>query len=231
MRLFRVLVVATSFAALLAKPSAAQEGRPFHDAWFWGVRGGILNYSSDADLVGPASGRGTDNAGAPMVGLDWLITRSRGGLYVGIDESFFTSAAYYRRPAVSGDPGADIRNLRRISLAGMLFPMQRPYTHPYVGLGLSLNQLGDVGLDNTIAIPALASAAQDSLMAKKVAIAPMVIAGVQQRLPGFSVFAQGSGTWLQNGFLLKSLTAKHYLQWTLEAGIRYNVGSSIDRDH
>jgi len=231
MRLFRVLVVATSFAALLAQPSAAQEGRPFHDAWFWGVRGGVLNYSSDADLVGPASGRGTDNAGAPMIGLDWLITRSRGGLYVGIDESFFTSAAYYRRPAVSGDPGADIRNLRRISLAGMLFPMQRPYTHPYVGLGLSLNQLGDVGLDNTISIPALASAAQDSLMAKKVAIAPMVIAGVQQRLPGFSVFAQGSGTWLQNGFLLKSLAAKHYLQWTLEAGIRYNVGSSIDRDH
>lgn len=231
MRLFRVLVVATSFAALLAQPSAAQEGRPFHDAWFWGVRGGVLNYSSDADLVGPASGRGTDNAGAPMIGLDWLITRSRGGLYVGIDESFFTSAAYYRRPAVSGDPGADIRNLRRISLVGMVFPLQRPYTHPYVGAGLSLNQLGDVGLDNTISIPALASAAQDSLMAKKVAIAPMVMAGVQQRLPGFSVFAQGSGTWLQNGFLLKSLTAKHYLQWTLEAGIRYNVGSSIDRDH
>ena len=55
MRLFRVLVVATSFAALLAQPSAAQEGRPFHDAWFWGVRGGVLNYSSDADLIGPAS--------------------------------------------------------------------------------------------------------------------------------------------------------------------------------
>ena len=34
----------------------------------------------------------------------------------------------------------------------------------------------------------------------------------------------------ENGFLLKNLAPKHYLQWSLEAGIRYNVGSSIDRD-
>lgn len=230
MRLLRILLVATGFAALLAPPSAAQDGRPFRDAWFWGVRGGVLNYSSDADLIGPANGKGTDNAGAPMVGIDWLITRSRGGLYLGIDEAFFTSSAYYRRPAVTGDPAVMLRNERRISLAGMLFPMQSPMTHPYVGIGLSVNQVGDAALERPLAIPALQSAAIDSVQAKKVAIAPMVIAGVQQRLPGFSVFAQGSGTWLQNGFLLKSLAPKHYLQWSLEAGIRYNVGSSIDRE-
>jgi hypothetical protein len=230
MRLLRVLVVAASFAALLAKPSAAQDGRPFRDAWFWGVRGGVLNYSSEADLLGPSSGRGTDNAGAPMVGLDWMITRTRGGLYLGFDEAFFTSAAYYRRPFVAGDPGADLKNLRRISLAGMLFPMQSPLTHPYVGFGFTLNQFGSVALDNSIALPALAAAARDSLQAKKVAIAPTVIAGVQQRLPGFSVFAQGTGTWLQNGFLLKNLSPKHYIQLSLEAGLRYNVGSSIDRE-
>ena len=229
MRLLRVLVVATSFAALLAQPSAAQDGRPFRDAWFWGVRGGVLNYSSDADpSLGPYDG--TDNAGAPMVGIDWMITRTRGGLYLGVDQSFFKSAAFYRRPYVAGDPVANLRNLRRITLAGMLFPMQSPYTHPYIGFGLSMNQIGDATLDRTIAIPALASAANDSLQAKKVSIGPTVIAGIQQRLPGFSVFAQGSGTWLQNGFFLKNLESKHFLQWTLEAGIRYNVGSSIDRN-
>ena len=229
MRLLRVLVVATSFAALFAAPSAAQEGRPFRDAWFWGVRGGVLNYSSDADpALGPYDG--TDNAGAPMAGVDWLITRTRGGLYVGIDEAFFTSAAFYRRPYVKGDPAVMLRNERRISLAGMWFPMQSPMTHPYLGLGLSVNQVGDASLQFPLAIPALQSAAIDSVQAKKVAISPIFIAGVQQRLPNFSVFAQGSGTWLQNGFLLKNLAAKHYLQWSLEAGIRYNVGSSIDRD-
>jgi hypothetical protein len=228
MRLLRVLVVATAFAALLAPPSAAQEGRPFRDAWFWGVRGGVLNYSSDADpALGPYDG--TDNAGAPMVGVDWLITRTRGGLYLGIDEAFFTSAAFYRRPYVTGDPAVMLRNLRRISVAGMLFPMQTPLTHPYLGLGISVNQVGDASLERSIAIPALQSAAIDSIQAKKVTIAPLVIAGIQQRLPGFSVFAQGSGTWVQNGYLLKNLAPKHYLQWSLEAGIRYNVGSSIDR--
>lgn len=230
MRLLRVLVLATGFAALLAPPSAAQEGRPFRDAWFWGVRGGVLNYSSEADLQGPANGKGTDNAGAPMVGIDWLITRTRGGLYLGIDEAFFTSSAYYRRPAVAGDPGVLLKNERRISLAGVWFPMQSPMTHPYVGLGLSVNQVGDAALERSLAIPALQSAAIDSVQAKRVAISPMIIAGVQQRLPGFSVFAQGSGTWLQNGFLLKNLAPKHYLQWSLEGGIRYNVGSSIDRE-
>jgi hypothetical protein len=229
MRLLRVLVVATGFAALLAAPSAAQEGRPFRDAWFWGVRGGVLNYSSDADINGPPNGKGTDNAGAPMVGIDWLITRTRGGLYVGIDQAFFTTSAYYRRPAVTTDPGVLIKNERRISLAGMWFPMQSPMTHPYIGVGLSVNQVGDAALEFPLAIPALQSAAIDSVQAKKVAISPIAIFGIQQRLPGFSVFAQGSGTWLQNGFLLKSPAPKHYLQWSLEAGIRYNVGSSIDR--
>jgi hypothetical protein len=230
MRLLRVLLVATGIAALFAAPSAAQEGRPFRDAWFWGVRGGILNYSSEADLAGPVNGMGTDNAAAPMAGVDWLITRTRGGLYVGIDEAFFTTSAYFRRPAVKGDPGVMLRNERRISLAGMWFPLQSPMTHPYLGLGLSVNQVGDASLEFPLAIPALQSAAIDSVQSKKVAISPIFIAGVQQRLPNFSVFAQGSGTWLQNGFLLKNLAPKHYLQWSIEAGIRYNVGSSIDRD-
>jgi hypothetical protein len=165
-----------------------------------------------------------------MVGIDWMITRSRAGLYLGIDEAFFTSAAFYRRPFVAGDPAVRLRNERRISLAGLLFPMQSPMTHPYVGIGLTVNQVGDAALERALAIPALQSAAIDSVMAKKVAIAPMMIAGVQQRLPGFSVFAQGTGTWLQNGFLLRNPAPKHYLQWSLEAGIRYNVGSSIDRE-
>ena len=231
MRLLRVPVVAAIFAALLAQPSAAQEGRPFHNAWFWGVRGGILNYSSEASPdVGAPCCAGTDNAAAPLVGIDWLITRTRGGLYVGVDQSFFTSSAFYRRPYVAGDPYAMLRNLRRISLAGTLFPLQTPTSHPYLGFGLSLNQIGAVGLTNAIGIPALASAARDSLQSKKVTIAPMVIAGLQQRLPGFSVFVQGSGTWLQQGYYLKHVDPKHFLQWTLEGGIRYNVGSSIDRD-
>lgn len=228
MRLLRVLAAAISFAAVLAQPSAAQEGRPFKDAWFWGLKGGVLNYSSDADWTnGPT--HGTDNAAAPMVGIDWLITRSKGGLYVSVDQSFFTSAAFYKRPFLAGDPAANLRNLRRIMVAGVAFPMQTSHTHPYIGFGASLNQIGDAELERPIAIAQLANAAKDSLQSKKVSISPTVIAGVQRRLPQFSVFAQGTGTWLRNGFYLKNEAPKHYLQWTLEGGIRVNVGSSIER--
>lgn len=230
MRLLRVLMVATSFAALLAQPSTAQEGRPFHDAWFWGVKGGILNYSSDATPVNNAPCCvGTDNAGAPMVGIDWLITRTKGGLYVSVDQAFFTTSAFYRRPFVAGDPYLTLKNVRRISALAMGFPMQTPTVHPYVGIGASVNQIGDLQLQGSITNPALAAAAADSIQSKRVAISPVFMAGVQQRLPGFSVFAQGTGTFLSHDYYLRNAEPKRQLQWSIEGGIRYNIGSSIDR--
>ena len=65
MRLLRVLTAAIGLAALLPKPSAAQGGRQFKDAWFWGVKGGGVLYSSAS----------TENSLAPLVGAEWLITR------------------------------------------------------------------------------------------------------------------------------------------------------------
>lgn len=222
MRLLRVLVVAASFAALLAQPSAAQEGRPFRDAWFWGVKGGVLAYSAT---------RGTDNSPAPMAGIDWLITRSRGGLYVSADQSFFRTTAFFGTPPyVDGiSPYVSVQDLRRFSLVGMLFPQPSATLHPYIGLGGSLHQAGAVQLETVITLPALRTAAQDSIVAKRVAIAPMAIVGVQKRLPRFSMFAQATGTWLQDGFFLHHPNPKRGLEGSLEAGIRYNVGSSIER--
>jgi hypothetical protein len=219
MRLLRVLVVA-AFAALLAQPSAAQEGRPFHDAWFWGVKGGIVSYSAD----------GTDNNGAPVVGVDWLITRTRGGLYVSADQSFIHTYGFYREPFVTGDPYVRLDNERRYSIVGMIFPMQSPSFHPYLGVGGSLHQVVSAQIDAGITLPALRQAAQDSLQANKVAISPMVVIGGQQRLLGFSVFAQGTGTWLPKGYYMRHESPKRGIALSIEGGIRYNIGSSIDRD-
>jgi hypothetical protein len=220
MRLLRVLVVATSFAALLAQPSAAQEGRPFKDAWFWGLKGGVLNYSSSA---------GTDNAGAPMLGVEWLITRTKGGLYASVDQSFFNSSSFYREPPVAGDPLVDISHVRRYSLAALVFPMQTPTLHPYAGFGVSLHQVVSANLRDGITIPALRAAAADSVQNKRAALAPMFMLGAQKRLPRFSVFAHGTGNFIPRGFLLRYEKPKRALEWSLEAGIRYNVGASIDR--
>jgi hypothetical protein len=213
-------MVATSFAALLAQPSTAQEGRPFRDAWFWGVKGGIVSYSAD----------GTDNNGAAMAGLDWLITRTRGGLLVSADQSFLHTYGFYREPYQSGDPYVYLDNERRYSLLGLFFPMQTPMLHPYFGVGASLHQVVSATVGSGITLPALRQAAADSVQANKVAIGPMVVLGAQQRLNNFSVFAQGTATWLPTGYYLRHESPKRGVTLSLEGGIRYNVGSSIDRN-
>ena len=98
MRLLRVLAVATGFAALLSHTSAAQDGRQFKDAWFWGLKTGAVSFSSAT----------TTNGGAPLIGAEWLITRSRGGLYVSFDQAFLTTQGGFRDrdPALSGTAAA-----------------------------------------------------------------------------------------------------------------------------
>src|SRR5258708_38699948 len=80
MRLLRALAMAAVFAALLSRSGAAQDARQFKDAWFWGIKGGALSFSSTT----------TTNGGAPLVGGEWLITRTGGGLGIRYDQAFFT---------------------------------------------------------------------------------------------------------------------------------------------
>jgi hypothetical protein len=223
MRLLRVLVVATSFAALLAQPSAAQEGRPFHDAWFWGVKGGVAVYSSNY---------ATDNAGAPMAGLDWLITRKRGGLYVSADQAFMKTTGFFYETSSAGlvERVVDLNDLQRVQVAMVGFPLQTPTLHPYIGLGAGMYRVGSVNFRTPFTNAGQAAVAADSVSAKKVTVAPFVLLGAQQRLPGFSVFAQGTASWLQKSFFLHWEPPKRKLALSLEAGVRYNIGSSIDRE-
>jgi hypothetical protein len=221
MRHIRVLATAAVLAAVISQPSAAQSGRQFKDAWFWGVRGGFLGYSSSS----------TDNAVAPMLGIDWLITRSRGGLYVGFDQTFLTTDAFFTSPGASGfaDPRVTISGQRRLTVAGMMFPMQSPTMHPYFGLGMSINKIGGSTYQTTFASGSQFGLAEDSVQARRAAIAPTIIAGVQKRLLPFSVFGQITATFLNSGYFLRSDNASRPFGYSLEGGIRYNVGSSIDQ--
>lgn len=221
MRLLRVLAVASA-TALLAQPSAAQAGRQFKDAWFWGAKGGALVYSSNYS---------TDGAVAPLAGIDWMITRSHGGLYVSVDQSFFSTQGSFKEVGLSGlqDRVVTLNNLQRISAAIVGFPMQSPNLHPYVGLGAGMNRIGSVGSTTPFDNAAQLNAAADSVQSKRVAFAPFLLAGVQKRLPMFSVFVHGTGTFLHNDFFLHNPRPKLGIQYTVEAGVRYNVGTSIDR--
>ena len=216
MRFLRALTAATGIVLVLSQQSSAQGTRQFKDAWFWGLKTGGLSYSSAT----------TSNGGAPLVGAEWLITRTSGGLYLSLDQAFITSTGSFTDKdsvSVPYDRTVGLNNLRRFTVAGMIFPSQTRNLHPYFGGGFVLNQVGGVALSGT---PTRIST--DSIAAKKTAFSPMFIGGVQARFQPLSVFVQGTASPAQHTFFY-STPSTNQLSFSLEFGIRYNVGSSIDR--
>ncbi|MDQ2666589.1 MAG: hypothetical protein M3Z05_11335 [Gemmatimonadota bacterium] len=215
MRFLRALTAATGFLLVLSQQSSAQGTRQFKDAWFWGLKTGITSYSSAT----------TSNGGAPLIGAEWLITRTNGGLYLSMDQAFIKStgsfvdrdadSAYVRYPGIN--------NLRKFTMAGMIFPAQTRNLHPYFGAGLVLNQVGGVAL-----IGAPTPISNDSISAKKTAFSPTFMAGVQARFKPASLFVQGTASPAQHTFFYSNISTNQ-LAFSLEFGVRYNVGTSIDR--
>ena len=221
MRLLRVLTAAIGLAALLPSLSAAQGGRQFKDAWFWGVKGGGVMYSSAS----------TENSIAPLVGAEWLITRTRGGLYLSFDQAFLTTTGRFldREPDSTFQRNVALKNLRRFSIAAMVFPMQSARYHPYAGFGMVLNQIGSAAAQGAFLNPGRYAIALDSVQSKKTSFTPMLVGGLQVRMAPFSVFGQAVASPAQQNFFLYSNGGGQSFNFSLEGGIRYNFGSSIDR--
>ena len=223
MRLLRVLTAAIGLAALLPQLSAAQAGRQFKDAWFWGVKTGGLVYSSAS----------TENSAAPLVGAEWLITRTRAGLYVSFDQTFLSTTGNFidRDPDSTFSRNVSLKNMRRLSMAMMAFPMQTAKYHPYVGFGFSFNQIGGATFQTGFVNSQRYQIALDSVQSKKASFTPVMIGGLQARLTNFSVFGQASFMPVQQNFFLYNRNSGAAFNASLEGGVRYNVGSSIDRAH
>ena len=221
MRLLRVLTAAIGLAALLPQTSAAQAGRQFKDAWFWGVKTGGLVYSSAS----------TTNSAAPMVGAEWLITRSRGGLYISFDQAFLSTTGTFndRDPDSTFTRSVSLKNMRRLAIAAMVFPMQSAKYHPYAGFGMALNQIGGASFQTGFVNTVRYQIALDSVQSKKASFTPVIIGGLQARLTRFSVFGQAAVSPIQQNFFLYNRNSGSAFSASLETGIRYNFGSSIDR--
>lgn len=222
MRLFRVLAAASTGAALLSQPLAAQEGRQFKDAWFWGLKGGTMLYSSASATT----------AAAPFVGADWVITRSRGGLYVSYDQALMSTLGSFPDRDPTNTPFehfVDLENMRRVSIAALIFPRQTPTLHPYLGAGFALSQIATATLQGGAASTSRYAQALDSVQAKRTSFSPIFMGGAQFRLPRFSVFAHATASPRQNDFFLARREGGAAFNLSLEGGVRYNVGTSIDK--
>lgn len=225
MRSIKTFAAAAFLAISVTTAASGQAGRPFHDSWFWGLHTGATNYYG-YDAANPTVGGPV--AVAPLVGLDWLITRSNGGLYVAFSQAFFKTQGVIDNGPTSADSGfraVQVSGLRRLDFMGMLFPGDFIKWHPYIGLGASFRYLANVEAAGPFATTKQIDFANSSVNDRKAGIGPAFLAGTQYRTKFVSIFGQVLVSSVNQGFLL---TNGHTASVSTEFGIRYNMGSSID---
>jgi opacity protein-like surface antigen len=221
MRSIRAMTTVVALVAALPSVMVAQNGRQFKDAWFWGVKGGGFTFA--------------DSAGqyqyAPVAGVEWLITRTRGGLYIGFSQAFMTTqtlfAANPSAPDTSMRP-IDLKNMRKLDVTLMGFPGNHVRLHPYVGIGFTVSQVAEAeGVGPYTSVDEF-DATERQILATKVGFSPTVMGGLQYRLSPISVFAQAMASPAQKNFILYNGKPVNF---TVEVGLRYNVGTSISKDY
>ena len=215
MQKLRAVAVAVVATLVVSASANAQEMRNFDNSWFWGFKSGINTFS--------APGHG--NTSTVDLGVDWLITRTRGGLYVSGNQSIFKRDVDVIDPASNTNQRTvQVSDLRRITFAALAFPKHFGGITPYGGVGYTIAVLGDarVYVDSTNTFPN--NAFLDKVEAARSRGAVMGMAGVQIQTRRAAIFAQEIMLPSNSNFLFSSVLS------FFEFGVRYNFGSSIDRE-
>jgi hypothetical protein len=215
MQKLRVVAVALIAASVVSASAHAQERRNFDNSWFWGAKAGINTFS--------APGRG--NTSTANLGIDWVITRTRGGLYVSADQSIFERDVVVDDPSSNtGDRTVRVNDMRRVTVAALAFPKHFGGITPYGGVGYMIAVLGDarVFVDDTNTFPT--NSFFDQVDDARSRGSMLGMAGVQIQTKRAAVFAQETLLPSNSRFLFSSVLS------FFEFGVRYNFGSSIDRE-
>ena len=214
MRTVRWMSSVLALVALTPVVSAAQSNRLFENAWFWGAKAGLMNFST-----------GTNNTTtAPLIGAEWLITRNRAGLYLSAEQAFFTTTGYVFDS--NGQPyNVALKDSRRYTAALLAFPVNWGSLRPYGGVGLSLNLIQHATVDQSQIIdPDQEDVVANAVHDERDHVAFILMGGLQAQYRRFSVFGQATYMPARANFFFSGRST-----YILEAGIRYNVGSSIDK--
>ena len=221
MRTIRTLTAGLACAALLPAVVAAQtvprKARSFTDSWYWGAKGGVSMFGAAAEDVS-----------APTVGGEWLITRTRVGMYVSVEQSFFDTQGGVFDPTSAGSVRVvDIKDSRRYNLQLFAFPKQFGSFRPYAGLGFALIMIRDAQPTGTFSSPGSQDSVYASVDDQSSRTTPVFTLGGQFDFQRAAFFVQGSSMSTRNRFLING-KANTYL---LEAGLRYNLVGAIERLH
>jgi hypothetical protein len=228
MRSIKTFAAAALLAVSVSSLASGQEGpRPFRDSWFWGLRAGALTYYGYQAPVTASSVGGRYIA--PFAGLDWVITRTNGGLYVSYSQAFLKTQGVIANGPTAADTGfrsVSVSGLRRVDALGMMFPGSFVKWHPYIGLGVSFRILSDVDANGPFTGQKQFDYAQSAVNDNKATLGPAFLIGSQYRTKFATVFGQLMVSSTTREFLLANGRTAN---GSLELGLRYNVGPSVDR--
>ncbi len=215
MRATRLLLAGFLLAASVPAASSAQnaqQGRYFDDSWFWGLKGGVSTFT-------PTLGKSET---APTFGGDWLITRSRGGLYVSADQvNLNAMSAVFDPSAENSSRTVEVRDLRRIGVAALAFPKRFGRVRPYAGIGISLNVVSEANPLLAADEDAIDDAVYERADERRSQAGFLGMAGVQAQFQRLAVFGQASVVPGGSRFLLNDQPLGFF-----EAGVRYNFSGS-----
>jgi len=225
MRSSRLVVLSlATIAAFGLTPSAGNAqaaSRPFADSWYWGVYGGLTNFST-------TPGTGNLNKTAPTVGIDWMLTRQNFALNIFANQSYFSTTSSVADVNGGGPLPVGINDLRQVGFSVMLFTPEIKMIKPYVNLGYAFNlinsaTLGTCGACTPAAADSNRTAITDARSMGKI-FGGVGAMWVWKRWAPFAQISimpsQGASDWYINGTGFTTSFA---------AGIRYNFGSSIDK--
>jgi hypothetical protein len=215
MQKLRAVAVAVVATIGISASANAQEMKNFDNSWFWGFKSGINTFAVP----------GHGNTSTADLGIDWVITRTRGGLYVSANQSVFERDLEFLDPTShTGQRTIRVNDLRRITVAGLAFPRHFGGITPYAGLGFMIAVLGDarVFVDSANTFPT--NAFLDEVERERSRSTAMAMAGVQIQTRRAAIFGQETIIPSNNSFLFRSVLN------FFEFGIRINFGSSIDQD-
>ena len=203
-------------ATVVVSGSARAQNRNFDNSWFWGFKSGINTFSMP---------NGGGNTSTVDLGIDWVITRSKGGLYVSGNQSIFQRDMQVFDPASNtGERTIRVNDMRRITLGALVFPKHFGGITPYAGAGYTITVLGDarVFVDSANTFPSNAFLDQIESMRSRSAV--VGIGGIQIQASKMAIFAQETLVPSNPSFLFSSVLS------FFEFGVRLNFGSSIDQD-
>jgi hypothetical protein len=215
MQKLRAVAVAMVATIVVSASANAQEMKNFDNSWFWGFKSGINSFAVP----------GHGNTSTVDLGADWVITRTRGGLYVSANQSVFERDLEFLDPTSNtGQRTIRVNDMRRITVAGLAFPKHFGGITPYAGLGFMIAVLGDarVFVDSANTFPT--NSFLDEVERERSRSTAMVMGGVQIQTKRAAIFGQETLIPSNNSFLFRSVLN------FFEFGIRINFGSSIDQD-